>query len=178
MADVFTTSETKITETPGSRVVPAAEPKTLPKTPTINLEDVFYEVAYNYGQNFKSNADKFLQDVKQMADPELLGFITLATKVLVASDNGIILMFDDEVDAELLNAKYNHYDFLKAINKYFQKPIYVLGFEKQKLIELTNDFKNKKKQGTTFEEPNIEPLRDVLKSNNAVAQAALELFGE
>jgi hypothetical protein len=147
-------------------------------TPITPLDDLFNEIAYNYANEFKIRADSFLNEVKQMANPGLLSFMIPANKVLIASKNGMVLMFDDEIDAELLNNKFKQYDFINNLRKHFGQPIYVFGFNRQKLLELSNRFKESKKLGQSFNEPNITPLMEILKNNNSVEQVALEIFGK
>jgi hypothetical protein len=174
LGEVFTVSEFK----PSPKAIVNEQVTKAVEVSVESFDNVFNEIAYNYSVEFKNKADAFLMEVKQMSSPGILSFMIPANKVLIASQNGMVLMFDDAIDAELLNNKFKQCDFINALRKLFGRPIYVFGFNREKLMELSNHFKELKKLGKSFNEPNIAPLTEILKSNNSVEQAALEIFGK
>jgi hypothetical protein len=90
----------------------------------------------------------------------------------------MVLLYDDDVDAELLNAKNSTFDFLSEIKKYFNRPKIVLGLSKSKAKQLAHEFMILKKQGSIFNEPEITALVETLRANNSIEQMAFEIFGE
>jgi DNA polymerase-3 subunit gamma/tau len=158
------------------------QPKVIPKSDKTKITKLdknmlFYQIAYNNNKKCLQDAKHFLEKIKADNLTKVLSFITIADKVLVASCHGMVLLFEDEVDAELLNAKSNTYDFLNEIKKYFNNPIQVLGLTKEMGKQMANDFMKLKKQGNTFDEPDITTLKEIIKANNSVEQLAFELFG-
>jgi hypothetical protein len=111
-----------------------------------------------------------------MPSPGHLVDIIPATKVLVASKNGIVLEFNDDMDAELLNSQTYKFDFLKEIKQYFDYPMYVIAVDKDKTNEFVMNFKQEKKRGRAFDEPDTKKLMEILKSNNAAEQLAIKMF--
>jgi hypothetical protein len=153
-------------------------PVKMEKHTTVDKNALFYQIAYNNSKKTLENAKNFLNKIKDDHNNKTLSFIALADRVLVASNNGVVLLFDDDVDAELLNVKNKTYDFLVEVKKYFNQPMHVIGLEKENGKKLANEFMKLKKQGETFEEPDINPLIEIIKANNSVEQLAMEIFGE
>jgi hypothetical protein len=156
----------------------------VPKTENVKLTKVvdsntiFNQIAYNNNKKSLEHAKQFLEKIKEEVPNKILSFLLPAIRVLVASTGGIVLLFEDEIDAELLNAKNNTYDFLIEIKKYFNEPIYVLGLSKENGKKWANDFMKLKKQGDSFAEPDLMPLKEITKANNSIDQVAFEIFGD
>ncbi|MDR3257232.1 MAG: DNA polymerase III subunit gamma/tau [Mycoplasmataceae bacterium] len=173
LEQAFTTSEIKPKQT-------VAKVESTPVTikQISSIEEMFHNIAYNNSKTYATKAKELIDFAQETNKPKVLSYIACASKVLVASKNGVILLFDDDVDAELLNAKNLEYDLLIELKKYFGHPIFIIGFEKNKAKEIGQKFMLYKKQGKFFAEPDIAPLKEILKANNSIEQAALEIFGE
>jgi DNA polymerase-3 subunit gamma/tau len=143
-----------------------------------SLEETFNGIAYNNHTACVDKVKTFINSIKESNKPKILSYVAAANKVIVASKNGVALLFDDGVDAELLNVKNMDFDLLNELRKYFGHPIFIIGFDKESAKDISKKFMLYKKQGKFFDEPNIDILKDVLKSNNSIEQAALEIFGE
>jgi hypothetical protein len=113
-------------------ITSTAKPVTLEPTKTMPTQELFLHIAYNYNSAAMKRAQEFLNQVKTSTAPHALSFILPAAKVLVACQHGIVLQFDDELDAELLNSQTYKYDFLKDVSRFFEEPIYIMGIEEEK----------------------------------------------
>ncbi|MDR1235315.1 MAG: DNA polymerase III subunit gamma/tau [Mycoplasmataceae bacterium] len=143
----------------------------------LDKELLFNQIAHNNNKTSQDIVKTFLSGVKDHNRLKVLSFVVAAEKVLVASNNGAILLFNDEIDAELLNIKTKNYDFLIEIKKYFGHPIYFIGFSKEESKKLAQSYMLARKQGQTYDEPDVTPLKEILKANNSIEQAAFEIFG-
>jgi DNA polymerase-3 subunit gamma/tau len=161
-----------------------AEPKNQTKSltpgniPSSSIEELFNQIAFNHNKESVEQAKKFLDYVKSDHKNKNLAFIMPADKVLIASKNGMVLLFDDQVDAEILNVKNTNENFLEDVNTFFKHPIFILGFDREKSKELGQKFMIMRKQGQSFDEPDITSLKDIIKSNNSIEQFARELWGD
>lgn len=160
-----------------NQVKPQEPVKKTAVSPNISINDLFLQIAYNYTKAAQSKAKDFLQYVKTLSAPGHLADIIPAVKVLVASKYGIVLEFDDDLDAELLNSQAYKYDFLKEVKQYFEYPVYIIGVEKDKTSDIVMNYQQEKKRGRAFDEPDVKKLDKILKSNNAAEQLAIEMFG-
>jgi len=98
-----------------------------------NIKELFMQIAANFSKQKKLEADKILSEIKLVDDlPQILSYLIPSQKVLVASKNGIVLVFDDELDVELLNNNFNNKLFLKELMKFTDNyPLYIIGVSKQ-----------------------------------------------
>jgi DNA polymerase-3 subunit gamma/tau len=141
------------------------------------VEELFNQIAYNNNKESLEEVKKFLSKIKNEQLPNL-AFLLAANKPLIASRNGMVLLFDDELDAALLNSKNTTYNFLKEINLFFNHPMYVIGFSKEQSKKLGQVFMQVRKQGQVFDEPNLSPIQEIVNASNYVEQIAFEIFGK
>jgi hypothetical protein len=149
--------------------------KTENKIP-LTIEDIFIGIAANNNAESKQKAQEFLASVKTELHPGVLSFLIPAAKIIVASKHGFVLVYDDELDAQFLNDKYNNFDFLNKVRKYFGKPMYIIGVSRHQLLSLADKFKNLRNQGRSFLEPPIDDLEEILKRNSSITQTAYEIY--
>jgi hypothetical protein len=133
--------------------------------------DIFKHVASNANKstiaNVQSIFNKILQDENV---PACANCLMLADKVFVASNNGIILKFNNEADAFILNKNYSKPAFQNFVIKYFNHPIYFAGFVNNDLQELTKEFKANK-----YKLPELD-VNNLLSENNKKDGEMLSLF--
>lgn len=96
--------------------------------------------------------------------------VSLAQTVFVASNNSVILAFNDEIDAKILNKTAKTKDFILTCCKFFEKPIYVIGYSIQQLNDLKKQIQDAKKR--KISPLSIQPLRDILDEDASIEQIA------
>jgi hypothetical protein len=96
--------------------------------------------------------------------------VSLAQTVFVASNNSVILAFNDEIDAKILNKTAKTKDFILTCCKFFEKPIYVIGYSIQQLNNLKKQIQDAKKR--KISPLSIQPLRDILDEDASIEQIA------
>lgn len=115
------------------------------KSNNLSPTDIFKHVASNATKttitNMQSIFNKMLEDENI---PACANCLMLAEKIFVASNNGIILKFNNEADAFILNKNFSKAAFQNFVIKYFTNPVYFAGFVNKDLQELTKEFRTNK----------------------------------
>lgn len=142
------------------------------------LEQIFMQIAFNYSSANKQKAIEMFETIKATSDLKLpLQSILPAKKVLLASGNGMVLEFDDELDADILNKAYKNSVFQTFMKSKFSKPFYVIGFDADKLKKLSLEFQELRKLGGPKQkEPDLETLQKLIQDESDIESIALELF--
>lgn len=90
--------------------------------------------------------------------------------VICASNNCVVLGFKDKIDATLLNKNAKNKDFLLACCKFFNQPLFFVGYTINEINE-KKDLLIKKRQEKIIE-PEIKLLRDILNKDASIEQIA------
>jgi hypothetical protein len=122
-------------------------------------------------------AAKF-EELKVHSSSKLAALVKPATKLITASNNGSIIVFDDEVDVVLFNEFIKTYDGLMEINKFFGKLIYFIGITKEQLSTFTNEYLLLQKSGERFNEPDVSVLEKIIRNKNSITQLAFDIFNK
>jgi hypothetical protein len=97
-----------------------------------------------------------IQDCIDKQIPQALNLLKNVKKVLAVSENGIVVIFEKKIDADLLNASFYEKKFVEAIADFFGKNYYVLGCDKiqaKKYIQFRKD-----NLTLNFNEPELKQL--------------------
>ncbi|MGL4647525.1 MAG: DNA polymerase III subunit gamma/tau [Mycoplasmoidaceae bacterium] len=139
----------------------------------------FSEIAFNNNNEIKSRLNETFNLIKDRIPkyPEE-GYVCDASKILVASQNGIVFLFDDEVSALNLNLIADNEDFLMYIKKQFKNLYKVIGVSREQARKFSEFVKELKTNFKTYPDVNIEKLKLKVKSNATTQEIALEIFGE
>ncbi len=125
----------------------------------------------NRDKTFENMIQNLLKQIKSGEITEQsFSDMLLAKTVFVASKNSVILAFNDEVDAKILNKTAKTKDFILTCCKFFEKPIYVVGYSIQQLNNLKNQIQDAKKKKIL--PLSIQPLRDILDEDASIEQIA------
>jgi hypothetical protein len=117
-----------------------------------DLDEIFFSIADNFKTEYMEEGYEILNKIKKNNKP-ILNCFHKAKKIGIASKNGIVLYFDDDLDAELLNISFSKQEFIDEITNIVGRPIIIIGFEKKKF----NILKDKYKESAN----NVEKKRDV-----------------
>jgi hypothetical protein len=140
------------------------------KNKQLEQSDIFNSIAFNNSSKYVNKAKEFLKKSQEIDAPSILQGVANATKPMIASNNGIVFIYEDEVDAELLSERTSKPEFLEQTKIFFDHPIYILGLTKQQLQEYGNKFMKLKKEGNVYDELDLQPLIEILKKKNNINQ--------
>jgi DNA polymerase-3 subunit gamma/tau len=146
------------------------------KNNDVDIKKLFLQIVSNNTNEHKLKAQKIFNDLKAGDKYKLSNLIKPAIKMITASLNGAIILFEDEVDAKLFNKSCQSCDGLNEINNLFGKLIYFLGLHRSELSSFTAEYMQSQKNGEHFSEPDISYLEKILKSKSSVTQLAFEIF--
>ncbi|MCQ3908116.1 MAG: hypothetical protein MJ200_00705 [Mycoplasmoidaceae bacterium] len=174
--DMFVFSDVEV---PTPKKEPKKEKKPEPK-PTLervkNVEmptekEILLAVFSNRSKEAETQAKEVLNKVKTgKLDEKAFSHAQRASQVICASKNGIILFFNDDMDARLFNKAAKKQEFLLSCCKIFKNPKFVVGFTKQQI----NSFKNEMLAAKKNPKPllDVDALRTILNKNASIEQIA------
>ncbi|GHU50518.1 hypothetical protein FACS189459_4530 [Bacilli bacterium] len=125
---------------------------------------LFKMIANNYSKAHMIEAKNLINTIKNSYNLNKLNYISSNKEVLVASENGIVLLFENETDAELLNNNAIQKDFLLELSKFINHPKYIIGFSFEQKDTIVKEFEKTINEKTP--EPDISQLEEVLNSIN------------
>ena len=101
-----------------------------------------------------------------------LSILRVSYKVACASKNCVVVLFKDEVDANILNKNMKKKDFLLSCCKIFNGPLFFVGYT----IDKINEYKKilLKKMNEKINEPDLKILRDILTKDGSIEQIAYD----
>ena len=133
--------------------------------------DILLAIFSNREKEAEDKAKDVLAQVKSgKLDEKAFSQAVNASQVICASKNGIILIFDDEMDAKLFNKASKKKDFLLACCKIFRNPKFVLGFTKQQINGLKAQMLEAKRNPRPLLDVNA--LRSILNKDASIEQIA------
>ena len=144
---------------------------------SFDINEIGIQIIANSSSEYKNNAKKVIKYLKDLADTsQEFMYFGSAFKLVTASKNGIILFFNDELDADLLNKNFTNVEIQKAIIKIVSQPMYIISGSKSQILKMkkvaltTQDLKLKS-------EPNLDKIRQKLKESHELGTIAYEIFG-
>jgi len=144
---------------------------------SFDINEIGIQIIANSSSEYKNNAKKVIKYLKNLADTsQEFMYFGSAFKLVTASKNGIILFFNDELDADLLNKNFTNVEIQKAIIKIVSQPMYIISGSKSQILKMkkvaltTQDLKLKS-------EPNLDKIRQKLKESHELGTIAYEIFG-
>ncbi len=142
-----------------------------------DINQIGIQIIANSSSEYKNNAKKVIKYLKDLADTsQEFMYFGSTFKLVTASKNGIILFFNDELDADLLNKNFTNVEIQKAIIKIVSQPMYIISGSKSQILKMKNvalttqDLKLKS-------EPNLDKIRQKLKESHELGTIAYEIFG-
>jgi hypothetical protein len=167
---------------PLNEVVVESEVKLTQKKLDINddssfdIKKIFFAIASNNTSELKQKSEKVFNELKLNSSYKLFNLLKPSIKLITASQNGALILFEDEVDAKLFNNFVKTYDGLVEINKAFGKLMYVVGYTRDELGAFTQEYITFQKSGEKFNEPDITVLDKIIKSKNSITKLAFDIF--
>jgi DNA polymerase-3 subunit gamma/tau len=143
-----------------------------PMSVTFDIEQIFMALACNASKAKTLESHEVLNTLIKSNDNT---FSCLKkANILLSSNNGIVFYFDDKLDANILNKNAVKQEFIKSLVKHTNKPLYIIGLDKNKVSQLKKQFDPNKK----LPEPSISIFDIYLtKKENEVSDLASSLLG-
>lgn len=163
---------TPIEETPKKENLILAE---LDKNLVLN----FSEIAFNNNNEIKAKLNLIFDNIRDTIprNPEE-AYIIDASKILIASNNGFVFMFDDEMSSTNLNLISDNEEFILYIKEKFGSVYKVIGVTRKQARDFSESVKDLKRSYKVYQDVNIEKLKLKIKTNASTKEIALEIFGE
>ena len=142
-----------------------------------DINEIGIQIIANSSGEHKSNAEKIIKHLKDLSytSQEFMYFAS-SFKLITASQNGIILFFNDELDVNLLNKNFANVEIQKEIIRKANQPMYIIAGTKSQILKMkeialsTNDDNLKS-------EPNLNKIRQKLEESNELGTIAFGIFG-
>ncbi|MGL4616924.1 MAG: DNA polymerase III subunit gamma/tau [Mycoplasmoidaceae bacterium] len=144
-----------------------------------NLVSLFSEIAFNNDNEIKTRLNLIFDNIRGTVprNPEE-AYIIDASKILIASNNGFVLMYDDELSSINLNLISDNEEFILYIKNRFGSIYKVIGVTRKQAKDFSESVKELKRNYKVYQDVNIEKLKLKIKANASTKEIALEIFGE
>ena len=145
--------------------------------PSFDINEIGVQIIANCSNEHKNNAKKIIKHLQDLSETsQNFMYFSSPFKLVTASQNGIILFFNDELDADLLNKNFFNREIQTAIIKIASQPMYIISGTKSQILkmkEIASNTKDKKLKS----EPDLSKIRQKLKDSNELGTIAYEVFG-
>lgn len=145
--------------------------------PLFYINEIGVQIIANCSNEHKNNAKKIIKHLQDLSETsQNFMYFSSPFKLVTASQNGIILFFNDELDADLLNKNFFNREIQTAIIKIASQPMYIISGTKSQILkmkEIASNTKDKKLKS----EPDLSKIRQKLKDSNELGTIAYEVFG-
>lgn len=145
--------------------------------PSFDINEIGVQIIANCSNEHKNNAKKIIKHLQVLSETsQNFMYFSSPFKLVTASQNGIILFFNDELDADLLNKNFFNREIQTAIIKIASQPMYIISGTKSQILkmkEIASNTKDKKLKS----EPDLSKIRQKLKDSNELGTIAYEVFG-
>ena len=136
-------------------------------------EEILFATFANKNNEMIDKIDKILFAIKnETIIDNNLSILRVYHKVACASKNCVVVLFKDEIDANILNKNMRQNNFLLSCCKIFGGPLFFVGYT----IDKINEYKEilLKKMKEKIREPDLKILRDILTKDGSVEQIAYD----
>lgn len=136
-------------------------------------EEILFAAFANKNNRMIDKIDKILLAIKnETIIDSNLSILRVCHKVACASKNCVVILFRDEIDANILNKNMRQNDFLLSCCKIFGGPLFFVGYT----IDKINEYKEilLKKMKEKIKEPDLKILRDILTKDGSIEQIAYD----
>jgi len=140
---------------------------------------IFFKIAYNNKSNIKIDLNNIFKEINNSIQVSpMKGFISNASKILLASNNGIVFLFEDNLSADNLNEVSTSRNFLLYIKKEFKKIYYVIGVSNINAKIYGNEYKKNLSKKIFYEDCDLSSLEAIILKKKSTKNIALDIFKE
>lgn len=144
---------------------------------TFDINEIGIQIITNCSKEHKDNAKKVIKHLQDLSETSQdFMYFSSPFKLVTASQNGIILFFNDELDADLLNKNFFNREIQTAIIKTISQPMYIISGTKSQILKMKEIAFNTKDKNLKSE-PDLNKIRQKLKDSNELGTIAYEIFG-
>ena len=144
---------------------------------TFDINEIGIQIIANCSNEHKKNAEKVIKHLQDLSETSQdFMYFSSPFKLVTASQNGIILFFNDELDADLLNKNFFNREIQTAIIKTISQPMYIVSGTKSQILKMKEIAFNTKDKNLKSE-PDLNKIRQKLKDSNELGTIAYEIFG-
>ena len=136
-------------------------------------EEILFAAFANKNNEMFDKINKILLAIKnETIIDNNLSILRVYHKVACASKNCVVVLFKDEIDANILNKNMRQNNFLLSCCKIFGCPLFFVGYTVDKI----NAYKEilLKKMKEKIKEPDLKLLRDILTKDGSIEQIAYD----
>ena len=136
-------------------------------------EEILFAAFANKNNEMIDKINKILLTIKnETIIDNNLSILRVYHKVACASKNCVVVLFKDEIDANILNKNMRQNNFLLSCCKIFGCPLFFVGYTVDKI----NAYKEilLKKMKEKIKEPDLKILRDILTKDGSIEQIAYD----
>ena len=136
-------------------------------------EEILFAAFANKNNEMIDKINKILLAIKnETIIDNNLSILRVYHKVACASKNCVVVLFKDEIDANILNKNMRQNNFLLSCCKIFGCPFFFVGYTVDKI----NAYKEilLKKMKEKIKEPDLKILRDILTKDGSIEQIAYD----
>jgi DNA polymerase-3 subunit gamma/tau len=136
LKDIFSTKEFK-------QHKPQKEAST--NKDALNVENVFYAATNSFNKANLQKGQEYLKQIMDDHDP-VLQYVKSAIKPIIVGNDAMVLLYEDPIDAELLNNNLNNNQFHEKINKLLHKHMYLIGLTNSQVKNISDIYLSNRKE--------------------------------
>ena len=175
--DVYTLQEVNLTyniESKPNKIVHATKQS---NRSLFDINKIGVQIIANSSSKYKTYAEKIINHLKDLSyTSQDFMYFASSFKLVTASQNGIILFFNDELDVNLLNKNFANVEIQKEIIKIISQPMYIIAGTKAQILKMKEIAISTHDDNLKLE-PNLDKIRQKLKDSNELGTIAYEIFG-
>lgn len=164
------------------------KPKVIDEVKKDNLDDIdfdvysliFNQIAFNKNNIEKERLNNILMHIKNNVpiSPEE-GYFVDSLKVIIASNNGFVVLFDDDISVKNLNLESNRPNFINYVKSKFGHVFKVLAVNKNMVINFTHKYKEMVSKQTKLNDVDIQHLFEMPAIKETLNKdVAIEILGD
>ncbi len=136
-------------------------------------DEILFAAFANKNNEITDKINKILLAIKnETIIDNNLSILRVYHKLACASKNCVVVLFKDQIDADILNKNMMKKDFLLSCCKIFDGPLFFVGYTINKINEYKEILLAKMKQ--KIKEPDLKILRDILTKDGSIEQIAYD----
>lgn len=145
----------------------------------IDIDDAFLKIAINANNNQREKVNLFFEEIKKSTPLNSFeSSIKQMNKLIVASDNGIAFLSDDDIETENLNKNNQSLEFLEYLKNKLNKVYLVIAISKEQAVRIGDKIRAQKLKPADVQDVDIEFLNTKIKSKPTAKDLAESILND